>query len=438
MPLVVQRFQPSVDLIRGYQKEREKIMPDINRSKGFYLPELETMSPEARQDYLDGKTKEIVAHAYENAPFFKNLMRNHGATPHDIQTVADLQRLPVTEKAELVRLQRESLPFGGFCADKMEDLRRVYVSPGPIYEPCEAFVEDTRWSQAFYAAGFRKGDLAQVTFNFNMVPFAFMLDEALNQMGCKSVPTGVGNTELQVQVLKDLQVEAYVGTPSFLAALADRAEQMGLDLQKDLNLEVAFVAAEMLPESLRESLQKRLGMMIRQSYGTADVGCLSYECPLTGGMHFAQDCVVEVVDPETGQPVAEGEMGEVVATVFNKTYPLIRFGTGDLSAFTTEPCECGRTAPKLTRIMGRVDQVTKIKGMFVHPGSVSQMAARFDQIAACQLVVTRENNQATEEFAAQVMEAMKEFLRLKGRVKVIPRGSLAEGCAVIADKRVWD
>ena len=427
-------------------------MPDMNRSKGFYLPKLETMSPDARQEYLDKKTQEIVAHAYEKAPFFRELMKKQGALPQDIKTVADLSGLPVTEKAELVRLQRENLPFGGFCADEMEDLRRVYVSPGPIYEPCEAVLEDTRWSQAFFAAGFRKGDLAQVTFNFNMVPFAFMLDEALNQMGCKSVPTGVGNTELQVQVLKDLQVEAYVGTPSFLSALAERAEQMGLDLQEDLNLKVAFVAAEMLPESLRESLQTRLGMMIRQSYGTADVGCLSYECPLTGGMHFAQDCVVEVVDPETGQPVAEGEMGEVVATVFNKTYPLIRFGTGDLSAYTTETCECGRTAPKLTRIMGRVDQVTKIKGMFVHPGSVTQMSARFEQISACQLVVTRENNQdvmtlvceladesgATEEFAAEVMDAMKEFLRLKGRVEVTAKGTLAEGCEVISDKRVWD
>ena len=201
-------------------------------------------------------------------------------------------------------------------------------------------------------------------------------------LGCLSVPTGVGNSELQVQIMRDLGVHAYLGTPSFLAALADKAEEMGLDLKKDLNLQVAFVAAEMLPESLRSSLQERLDMLVRQSYGTAELNCLSYECYHMGGMHFAADCVVEVVDPQTGRPVGEGEIGEVVATIFNKTYPLIRLGTGDLSSYTTEPCPCGRTAPKLTRIMGRVDQVTKVKGMFVHPAGVQQVAAKFPEIAA--------------------------------------------------------
>jgi len=427
-------------------------MADTDRTKGYYRPDLETMDPQARQEYLDRKVAEIVAYAAQNSPAFADILKRAGAQPGDIKGVADLAGLPITEKAELVRLQRERLPFGGFAGEGLDKMRRIYVSPGPIYEPCEALYEDDRWCQAFYAAGFRPGDNAQVTFNFNMVPFAFMLDESLFKMGCRSIPTGVGNTELQVQILKDLQVEAYLGTPSFLAAIADKAEDMGLDLKRDLNLQVAFVAAEMLPESLRSELQDRLGMIIRQSYGTADVGCLSYECYHLGGMHFAQDCVVEVVDPETGRPVEEGQPGEVVATVFNKTYPLIRFGTGDISAFTTEPCPCGRTSPRLTRIMGRVDQVTKIKGMFVHPGGVQQVAGKFPQVMAYQLVVTREANrdvmtlvcelkdEGTDptELKSRMEEAIKEVLRVKGQVQFVKPGSLPEGCKIIDDRRTWD
>ena len=427
-------------------------MPEMDRTSGYLRPDLETLDPEARREYLDRKVAEIVAHAYANSPGFTDKMRAAGAEPGDVTSVADLARLPITEKADLVRLQRENLPFGGYCGEPTKDLRRIFVSPGPIYEPGEKTVTDDRWAQAFYAGGFRPGDIAQVTFNFNMVPFAFALDEALSQVGAISVPTGVGNTELQVEVLRDLQVAGYLGTPSFLAALADKAQEMGLDLKKDLNLQVAFVAAEMLPESLRASLEERLGMIIRQSYGTADAGCLSYECFHLGGMHLAQDCVVEVVDPDTGIPKAEGEPGEVVCTIFNKTYPLIRFGTGDLSSFTTEPCACGRTAPKLTRIMGRVDQVTKVKGMFVHPSGVAQVAAKFPQVAACQLLVTRSGTQdvmtllceladpstETGDLAAQLQEAIKEILRVRGGVEFRPRGSLEKGAKVIDDQRTWD
>jgi len=427
-------------------------MPAPDRSKGFFLPKLETMDPQARREDQDRKVAAIVAHAYKHAPAFKAIMQRIGAEPKDIASVEDLAKLPITEKAELVRLQRGSLPFGGLAGEPLAKMRRIFASPGPIYEPGEAVYQDTRWTQAFFAAGFRPGDIAQVTFNFNMVPFGFMLDEALHMLGCVTVPTGVGNTELQVQIMHELKVQAYLGTPSFLAALADKAEAMGLDLKKDLNLKVAFVAAEMLPESLRASLQDRLGMLVRQSYGTAEAGCLSYECFHLGGMHFAADCVVEVVDPQTGRPVGEGEMGEVVTTIFNQTYPLIRFGTGDLSAYTTETCACGRTSYKLTRIMGRVDQVTKVKGMFVHPGGVKQVAEKFPQIRACQLVVSREGNTdvmtlicelAEEcpdqaELCARLEASIKEILRVSGRAEVVPPGTLAEGCKIIDDRRTWD
>lgn len=427
-------------------------MPEQDRIKGYWRPELETMDPQARQEYLDGRVAEIVAHAYAHAPAFRQKMQSVGAEPGDVVGVADLAKLPITEKGELVTLQQSSLPFGGLVGEPLSKMRRIYVSPGPIYEPGEKRFTDDRWTQAFYAAGFRPGDIAQVTFNFNMVPFAFYLDEALNLMDAISIPAGVGNTELQVQIMKDLQVQGYLGTPSFLAAIAEKAEAAGLDLLRDLNLKVAFVAAEMLPESLRASLQERLGMIIRQSYGTADVGCLSYECYHMGGMHFAQDCVVEVVDPQTGQPVPEGQPGEVVATIFDKAYPLIRFGTGDLSAYVSDVCACGRTSPRLTRIMGRVDQVTKVKGMFVHPSNVQQVAAKFPQVETFQLVVTREANQDVMTLVCELAEPtadrealrtalekeLKEGLRVKGQVNFQEPGSLPKGCKVIDDRRKWD
>ena len=202
--------------------------------------------------------------------------------------------------------------------------------------------------------------------------------------------------------MRDLNVTAYLGTPSFLLALADKAEEMGLDLKKDIKLEVAFVAAEMLPESLRSQLEDRLGMLIRQSYGTADAGCLSYECFHKNGMHYPDNVIVEIVDPETGRQLGPGEVGEVVATVFNTTYPLIRFGTGDLSYFTDEPCPCGRTTSRLVKIVGRVDQVTKVKGMFIHPGQAAEVAGRFDVISRFQVVVTRDQHKDHMAFQVEL------------------------------------
>jgi len=427
-------------------------MSDIDRTSGYLRPELETMDPQARQEYLDGRVAEIVAHAYAHAPGFRRVMDSVGAEPGDITSVADLPKLPVNKKSELVESQQADLPFGGLMAESMDNVRRIYISPGPIYEPADKNYSDDRWAQALYAGGFRKGDIAQVTFNFNMVPFAFNLDESLNSLGCVSVPTGVGNTELQVQIMKDLQVSGYLGTPSFLAALADKAEAMGLDLKKDLNLQVAFVAAEALPSSLRTELEERLGILVRQCYGTAELNCLSLECYHMGGMHLAQDCVVEVVDPETGQPVEEGAIGEVVATIFNKTYPLIRLGTGDLTSLTYDECACGRTAPKMVGWLGRVDQVTKVRGMFVRPENVQQVAAKFSQVEAFQLVVTRESNQDVmtlvcelaepgadrEELRGGIERELKEILRVKGQVNFQERGVLPEGCKVIDDRRKWD
>ncbi len=426
-------------------------MAAIDRTKGFLDEAMETMDPDQHREYLGRELQKIVAHAYAGAPAVKDKLDRAGVAPDDLRTVEDLQKLPVTEKAELVELQRQDPPFGGLVALPVERLRRIFVSPGPIYEPGDQSYLDNRWAQAFIAAGFRAGDRGLVTFNFNMVPFANMLDDSLNMIGAKTIPMGVGNTDIQVQTMKDLHVNAYLGTPSFLAALGDKAEALGFDLARDIDLAVGFVAAEMLPESFRAELENRFGMTIRQSYGTADAGCLSYECYHLGGMHVPYNCIVEIVDPDTGRQVEPGSPGEVVCTVFDRTYPLIRFGTGDLSALDYGQCACGRTTPKLTRIMGRVDQVTKVKGMFIHPGQAQAVAGRFDQVRCFQVVVTRAKNQDVMTFHCELepgtdigqlepalKAAIQDVLRLRGEVEFVAPGTIPEGAKVIDDRRVWD
>jgi phenylacetate-CoA ligase len=423
-----------------------------NRRSGFFKPELETMSQEERIAYQNRRLKEIITHAYKYSPAIQSRMEQAGVKPEDIQSGSDLEKLPVIKKGELVDEQRKNLPFGGFCGLKKEELRRIYVSPGPIYEPGEKASSDYRWAQALYAMGFRAGDIGQITFNFSMVPAGFWFDEALQQLGCISVPTGVGNTELQIQIMEELEVTAYLGTPSFLVTLAERAEKMGLDLRRDLKLEVGFVAAEPLPESLRTELEERFDMIVRQAYGTADVGCLSYECIEKSGMHYPDDCIVEILDPQTGKRLRPNETGEVVATVFDKSYPLVRFGTGDLSYYTDEPCPCGRTSFRLVKIVGRADQVTKVKGMFVHPSQVDEVGKKFPSLGNCQVVVLREANQDRMIFRAELLsqdvdeEALKqevaqmvqEVLRLKGEVEFLPSGSIPAEAKKVDDQRKWD
>jgi phenylacetate-CoA ligase len=423
-----------------------------DRRKGFFRSDLETMSPDERNAYQIRRLRETLTHAWENAPSVKARMGEAGLAFDDIRGISGIEVLPILKKSELIEEQRKRLPFGGFCGMKKDALQRIYVSPGPIYEPGEAENGDIRWPQALFAGGFRKGDIAQVTFNFNMVPVGFWLDAALRQLGCITVPAGIGNTELQVQVMRELQVTAYLGTPSFLATIAERAENAGLDPLRDLTLQVGFVAGEPLPESLRASLEERFGMIIRQSYGTADVGCLGYECIEKKGMHYPDDCIVEIVDPGTGGRLGPNETGEVVATVFDHGYPLIRFGTGDLSYYSDAPCGCGRTSHRLLKIVGRVDQLTKVKGLFVHPNQVDEVAAKFPALGNCQVLVLRDANQDRMIFRTEVaaptpnLEGLKEqvsgmiqeIMRLKGEVEFLPPGAIPLDAKKVDDQRKWD
>jgi len=428
-------------------------MSQPDRTSGYFREDLETMPRVDKKVYLEEKLREIVRYAYEHARAFKEKMDSAGLKPKDIETIEDLEKIPVTNKSDLVELQKRSLPFGGFVGVPVEKLRRIYVSPGPIYEPGERDYDEIAWAQGLYAGGFRPGDIAVNTFNYHMMPFAMnMVDNSLNMVGCITVPTGVGNTELQVNILKNLKATGFCGTPSFLLTIAEKAEKMGLDLKRDLKLKVAFVAAEMLPESLRKTLEDKLGVILRQSYGTADIGSLGYECMEKNGMHVPDDKIVEITDHQTGRQLPPGQTGEIVATTFNKTYPLIRFGTGDLSYLIDEPCPCGRTSPRLVRILGRTDQLTKVRAVFVHPGQADEVARRYPNISAYRVVVTRERDQDVMTFQVElrdenvdkeklrkaIQNTIRDVMKVRGDVEFIPQGTIPEGAKKIEDERTWD
>lgn len=423
-----------------------------DRSTGYYNEALETCSPEERTAYQEDQLRQIVRHAYENAPAIREKFDASGTTPEDIRTVGDLEALPVTHKRDLSALQQKAPPFGGFLGVPLDQVKRICMSPGPIYEPEDIQSENDRWTQAFFAAGFRKGDIGQITFSYHLVPPAFWFEDSLLRLGCISTPGGVGNTDLQVRMMHDLKVTGYIGTPSFLVNIADRAREVGYDLRKDLHLAVGFVAGEMLAESLRDQLESDFGMLLRQGYGTADVGCLAYECFHKTGMHIPYNCIVEIVDPDTGRQVPSGEVGEVVVTVFDRVYPMIRFGTGDLSRVTDEPCACGRTSSRLIKILGRLDQVTKVKGMFIHPGNADEVVAKFPEIDRYQVVITREAHKdqmtfhvelkdgvdASDPLAQRIAAAIPESMRVRGRVTFVPKGTLPADCEKIVDQRTWE
>jgi len=381
----------------------------MDRTTGFLRKDLETMPPKKRVEYLNQKLRGVIQYAYKHSVVVKNKLDSVGLKPKDIQTIKDLEKIPITKKTELMELQREHPPFGGFEGVPINELRRIYVSPGPINEPGESEYNELGWAQGLYAGGFRPGDIVINTFSYHMVPFALqMVDNSLHRIGCVVIPTGVGNTEQQVNILKTLNVTGFCGTPSFLFNIAEKAEEMGFNSKEDLNLKVGFVAAEMLPESLRSQLEEKFGMIIRQGYGTADIRCLGYECMKKNGMHIPDDKIVEIVDPETGKQLGPGKTGEIVATTFNKIYPLIRFGTGDLSILTETPCACGRTSPRLIKILGRVDQGTKVKGLFIHPGQADEVASKHPEIEKYQVLVTRSEHKDEMTFRIELKEEISQ------------------------------
>jgi phenylacetate-CoA ligase len=420
------------------------------RNKGFYNEKAERMDRTARAALKEKETLKILKYAYEYAPGYRMFLDERGVKPETIKNNDDFARLPVLKKNRMPELHQSHPPFGGFLAVPLEKLKRIYVSPGPIYDP-EGRKEDY-WGlrKCLYNVGFRPGDVVMNTFSYHLTPAGIFLDEACNGIGCVTVPTGVGNTEIQVKTMAGLKINGYIGIPSFLLSLIKKMEDLRYDTAKDLAMEIALVAGEILSPSLRKELND-YGIIVRQAYITADLGGVAYECPQESGMHISDDLYIEICDPLTGEPMPAGGIGEVVVTDFgNECYPLVRYGTGDLSALDEDECACGRTSYKLKGIMGRADEVTKIKGMFVHPRQIDEAAAGFpEEVEKIRVVVTREGvtDMMTVEIQlrlgvarsdalkASLEEKIREATKLRGTAVFVPE--IPEGCKKIEDKRNW-
>lgn len=421
------------------------------KESDFYDAAIETMPVDDRERYINEKLQEIVQYAYDNAPAVRRKMDHSGVTPGDISTAKDLPKIPVTRKDDFSELQKLEPPFGGFLA--VPETKDIFISPGPIYEP---EIPDNQYhavAKALYAAGFRRGDKVVVTVSFHMVPAGRHFAGAMEKLGITMIPTGVGNTELQIQIIRDLKVTGYAGTPSFLITLIKKAEELGYDFRKDFQIKHALLGAEMLPESLRRTFEQEYGIRAQQIYSTAELLLLGYECGEKSGWHIAEEVFIEIVDYETGVPLSSGEVGEIVVTPFNHIFPLIRYATGDLSSINTEPCPCGRTSPRLAGLLGRAGEAVKARGMFIHPGQVRQVMREFGQSTNFQVKVRRRQQRDEiimvlelkdealdkEKITNDVAKTFQDICRLKlDKVEFVTKGTLPEERKVIIDERTWD
>jgi phenylacetate-CoA ligase len=410
---------------------------------------METMAPDDRRRFLRDRLKDVLHHAVSHTSHLASRLEAAALSVERLREPEDLLRLPPLRKRELPAMQEKDPPFGGLVAVPPGRLQRLFISPGPIYDPEGAGPHYWRMARAMFAAGFRRGDIALNTFAYHLTPAGSMCDEGLAALGCAVIPMGGGNTETQVQVLRHVQATGYVGTPSFLHTILQRAEEMGIQPLQEFSLEVAFVSGGMLPESLRAAMREQHGVSVTQAYASADLGLIAYECHRHSGMHLAEDMIVQLADPETGQPVPDGTAGEVVATTFNPLYPLIRFGTGDLSVLDPSACACGRTAPRLIRILGRTDDATKIRGMFVHPGQLDAVMAETPEATRYQLVVRRkgfeddltlrvEGPAVGEDVIHRLEARVRDGIRLRARVELVPSGTLPADAKRIVDERTWE
>ena len=310
-----------------------------------FFDELEIMPAAEREEYLNQRLSETIDHAYRHAPVVRQVLNKAGVSPAQIRTIKDLEKLPIIRKTDLIEMQRANPPYGGFLAIPPEDIDRIFISPGPLYEPIQTAA--IKWfAKSFWAAGFRKGDMVINTFTYHMSPAGILFHEALRDCGATAIPMGTGNTEIQIQTMYDLKVTGFVGTPSFLMTLIQRAEELGYDFRRDFALKRAWFTGEMLSPSLRKAFEEDYEINTAQAYAVTEPGgAIAYECRQKSGMHLMDEYVVEIVDPDTGKQLGPEEIGEIVVTpIHNKAWGLIRFGTGDMSSYITEPCPCGRTA----------------------------------------------------------------------------------------------
>jgi phenylacetate-CoA ligase len=415
--------------------------------KAEHFDRLEVRSPKQREAALMRELPRLIAHAKKRAPGFARILAD--VNPSTVKSRAALAEVPITRKSDLPTLQKEMPPLGGLNATPVEKLGKLFVSPGPVYDPEGRGKNWWRTARGLFAGGFRAGDRVLNSFAYHFTPAGSMLESGASAIGCTVIPSGVGQTEMQVAAIRDLKVNAFVGTPSFLKLIVEKADEMKADIT---SLQKAHVGAEYLPPQLRKSLGER-GIRVSQTYASADLGLIAYESVMPDGtvnegMIIDEGILLEIVRPGTGDPVAAGEVGEVVITSFNKDYPLIRFATGDLSAVLPGTSPCGRTNVRIKGWMGRADQSTKVRAMFVTPRQVNDIVRRHPEIVRARLVVTGEagNDQMTLKcevtarpggLADAIVASIRDVTKLRGEVELVDQGSLPNDGKVIEDLRKY-
>lgn len=413
-----------------------------------YLDALETRAPEAREHELMLRLPKLIALAQQASGWQRILGQTVAA---DITSRAALAQLPVTRKSDLHDLQAQALPFGGMTTIAPAQMRHLFMSPGPIFDPEGQGQDWWRFGRPMHALGLRAGHVVQNCFSYHFTPAAFMVESAAVQLGCPVIPAGSGQTEMQVEAMVTLQPAAYVGTPSFLKIILEKAIEMGADIS---SMQRALVGAEALPPSLRAWLQQHGVSHVLQLYASADIGNIAYETETDGqvnpGMVLDEDILLEIVRPGTGDPVAAGEVGEVVVTSFNPDYPLIRFGTGDMSAILPGISPCGRTNTRIKGWMGRADQTTKVRAMFVHPSQVAQIVKRHPEITKARLVISgvmandimtlhcETAEVLTDAAASAIVDTIRDVTKLRGQVQQTALGTLPNDGIVIEDARKYE
>ncbi len=410
---------------------------------GGHYDDLETRPREARERALFTALPAQIAYAKSHTTAYARMLENVDAG--EIGDRHALARLPITRKSELVALQAEQPPFGGFAVSGVLRGGKIFASPGPLYEPESGGGDYWRLARACYAAGFRPGDLVHNAFAYHFTPAGSMLESGALTLDCAVFPAGTGNTELQARTVAQLHPQAYTGTPSFLKILLLKARELKLDIG---SLHKALVSGEALPAGLRAEIAE-MGVSALQCYASADLGLIAYESSAREGLIIDEQIIVEIVRPGTATPVPDGEVGEVVVTTFNKAYPLIRFATGDLSAVMSGVSPCGRTNTRIKGWLGRADQAAKVKGLFVHPGQISAVLKRHTEVHKARLVVDNDGTsdrvilvcevaERHEGLGNAIADSLREICKIRGQVELVPLGSLANDGKVIDDVRTYE
>jgi len=410
------------------------------------------ISAEDRQEYLNQNIKRIVTFAYENAPAIRKKLDEAGVKPSQIRTTKDLELIPFTTRDELIELQKENPPFGGVLAVPRESVYKIVVSPGPIYAPLGSIKYCYDVVRIIQAAGMVKGDLVIISF-----PFLFLagasLQDALITAGITPISAGPGNTELQVNTMRDLGVTGYVGAPSFLMTLLEKAEELGFDIRRDFKLKRAVTAAEPLLPEVKDTFEQKYGIKITNGIGIGLGPWLGYSCEQGEGFHVLEDLFIEIVDRETGKQLKPGEVGGLSITSFsNDAFPLIRYRTGDLSSFMTEPCTCGRTSPKFAGILGRESESVKVRALFLTPGQVKAVESQLPTTSRCQVVLSRARykDKVTckvelavgdidrEKMSQDIQRSFKEKSNLRlDEIEFVAKGTILDGYKYIVDERSY-